>query len=241
MKFFTSIKLLIFLLPAFIMMPRAFAQSIQIEDNTFYYPHNFSTGHPVQMVGLAAAKLPEDVVETDDVVRAPLLSYEARYGVSDHITAYAGVHTNIVSFHFAVGSVVNYNFNRLGISAGSDAAFWFGKLDQLGFKTSFTGWVLYPNISAGFRFNKFTLSLKTEAVLNLAETSKNGGLKVSNNTDFFNGYTFGIYLEQPLWKDNFMIIGMRSTFLKFYYPMWAAFSTFDRTFYVPEFILKIIL
>ena len=71
-------------------------------------------------------------------------------------------------------------------------------------------------------------------MFNLTEHSKNGESEIENNLDFFNGWTIGFYIEQPLWKDHFVVIGIRSTFLKFYYPMWAAFSTFDRKFYIPE-------
>ena len=48
-------------------------------------------------------------------------------------------------------------------------------------------------------------------------------------------------LEQPLWKDNFLVLGIRSTFLKYYYPLWAAFSTFDRTYFIPEATITFIL
>ena len=217
------------------------AQNKGIENNTFYFPHAFHNGEVLHMVGLAAAKLPEDVVETDDIIRAPLFSYELKYGLPENFIAYGGVHTNIVSNHFAIGTVWNYNFKRFGIAVGTDMAYWFGRLTQFGFNTSYNGLVLYPNAGIGYRFNKFTISLKSELVFDLTETSKNGDIEVSDNGEFFNGFTVGIYLEQPLWKDNYVVLGIRSTYLKFYYPVWAAFSTFDRTFYIPEFIFKFIL
>ena len=217
------------------------AQIPVIENSTFYFPHPLQSGKALHLVGLAAAKLPEDVVETDDIIRAPLFSYELKFGLPENFIAYGGIHTNIVSNHFAVGTVWNYNFERFGIEVGTDLAYWFGRLTQFGFNTSYKGLVLYPNIGIGYRFNKFTLSLKSELVLDLTETSKNGNLEVTNNGEFLNGFTVGIYLEQPLWKDNYVVLGIRSTYLKFYYPVWAAFSTFDRTFYIPEFIFKFIL
>lgn len=220
---------------------RVLAQEPDIEKSTFYFPHSYEINKAVKLVGLATAKLPEDVVETDDVIRAPLFSAELKYGLPENFVLYGGITTNIVTYHFALGGSWNYNFARFGIAAGTDVAFWFGRLKQFGFNTSYTGWIMYPNVSIGYRFNKFSISLKSEAVLDLAETSKNGNIEVSDNGEFFNGLTFGIYLEQPLWKDNYVVIGARATYLKFYYPMWAAFSTFDRKFYIPEFIFKFIL
>ena len=217
------------------------AQQLDMNKNTFFFPHSYQSGQMISSLGLSTAKLPEDVVETDDIFRAPLFSYKLKYGIPENFVAEGGVETNIVTWHISVGPKWNYELNRMGFSVGTDIAYWFGQLKQFGFDTKFTGWILYPNISAGYQFNKFTISLKSELVLNLAEKSTNGTSEVSNDLDFFNGWTLGVYLEQPLWKDNFVVIGIRSTYLKFYYPMWAAFSTFDRTFFIPEATFTFIL
>lgn len=210
------------------------AQELNFNDNTFFYPHTYNSGQIISSLGVAAAKLPEDVVETDDVFRAPLFSYRMKYGLPENFLAEGSIETNIVTFNFMLGPQWHYMLDKLAFSIGTDLSFYFGKLEQFGFDTKFNGWALYPNISAGYKFNKFTISVKSELVFNLAEQSKNGDSEIENNLDFFNGWTIGFYLEQPLWKDNYVVLGVRSTFLKFYYPMWAAFSTFDRAFYIPE-------
>ncbi|MCU0332340.1 MAG: hypothetical protein MUE91_07515 [Ignavibacteriaceae bacterium] len=214
--------------------PVGIAQQLNFNENTFFYPHTFRTGQIVSSLGIAMAKLPEDVVETDDVFRAPLFSYRLKYGLPENFLAEGSVETNIVTFNFMLGPKWNYQFDKLAFSVGTDLSFYVGKLEQFGFDTKFNGWALYPNISAGYQFEKFTLSLKSELVFNLAEQSKNGDSEIENDLDFFNGWTIGVYVEQPFWSDNYVVLGVRSTFLKFYYPMWAAFSTFDRTFYIPE-------
>jgi hypothetical protein len=214
--------------------PDLFCQQLNFNENTFYYPHSYQSNQIISSLGLSLAKLPEDVIETDDVFRAPLFSYRMKYGLPENFVAEGGVETNIVTFQFSLGTKWNYELDRMGFSVGADIAFWLGQLEQFGFDTRYKGWLLYPNLSVGYRFNKFAITIKSELVLNLYEKSTNGDIEVSNNTDFFNGYTIGLYLEQPLWGDHFVVLGIRSTFLKFYYPMWAAFSTFDRTYYIPE-------
>lgn len=212
----------------------AFAQQLNFRENTFFYPHTYNSGQIISSLGLALAKLPEDVVETDDVFRAPLFSYRLKYGLPENFLAEGSVESNIVTFNFMLGPKWNYEIDQFGFSVGTDLSYYFGKLEQFGFDTKFNGWALYPNISAGYQFKKFTISVKSELVFNLADQSKNGESEIENDLDFFNGWTFGIYLEQPFWGDNYVVLGVRSTFLKFYYPMWAAFSTFDRAFYIPE-------
>jgi hypothetical protein len=218
-----------------------FSQQFDMNKNTFFFPHAYYSSQMISSLGLATAKLPEDVVETDDVFRGPLFSYRLKYGLPANFVGEGGVETNFITWHISLGPKWNYSIERWGFSVGADIAYWFGQLKQFGFDTSVSGWILYPNVSAGYRFNKFAISVKSELVFNLAETSKNGELEIENDLDFFNGWTIGVYLEQPLWKDNFVVIGIRSTFLKFYYPMWAAFSTFDRTFFIPEATFTFIL
>ena len=82
----------------------------------------------------------------------------------------------------------------MGFSLGADIAFWIGQLKHFGFDTDVNGWTLYPNISAGYQFDKFAISLKSEVVLNLAENAKQGDLEISDNLDFYNGWTIGVYL-----------------------------------------------
>ena len=238
-----SKKLLLktFLLQVFVLCNFAFAQQLNFNDNTFFYPHSFSPGKIVSSLGLSLAKLPEDVVETDDVFRAPLFSYRMKYGLPKNFLAEGSVESNIVTFNFMLGPKWNYELDKFGFSVGADLSYYFGQLEQFGFDTKFNGWALYPNISAGYQFEKFTISLKSELVFNLAEQSKNGESEIENDLDFFNGWTIGFYLEQPFWGDNYVVLGVRSTFLKFYYPMWAAFSTFDRTFFIPEATFTFIL
>jgi hypothetical protein len=217
------------------------AQVPELPSNTYFFPHPAGPQNIIQTVGLSMAKLPEDVVETDDVFRAPLFAYNLKYGLPENLNLETGLTTNIVTYHISLGPSWNYSADRMGLSVGTDLAFWFGQLKQFGFNTTYNGWILYPNVSAGYAFDNFTVSAKAEIVLNLAETSKNGENEISNNSDFYNGYTIGLYLEQPLWQANYVVVGARATYLKFYYPMWAAFSTFDRAYYIPEFTFKFIL
>ena len=224
----------LFLFHFFLLYQFSFAQQLNFQDNTFFYPHSYQQGQIISSLGLSLAKLPEDVVETDDVFRAPLFSYRLKYGLPENFLAEGSVESNIVTFNFMLGPKWNYELDRWGFSVGTDLSYYFGQLEQFGFDTKFSGWALYPNISAGYQFNKFTVSVKSELVFNLAEQSKNGDSEIENDLDFFNGWTIGFYLEQPFWGDNYVVLGVRSTFLKFYYPMWAAFSTFDRSFYIPE-------
>ena len=209
-----------------------------IRENSFFYPHSLNNNEILQTLGLSSAKLPEDVVETDDVFRAPLFAYRIKYGLPENLIAEGSAESNLITFHFAAGGKWNHEFGKFTMSSGGDIAFWFGKLEQFGFDTRIQGWHFYPNLSFGYAFPNFSVSLKYELLIILDQTTHNGDTKTENIFDTFSGHSFGLYIEQPLWKDNFVVIGFKSNFTKFYYPLWASFSTFDRFFYIPEFVLS---
>lgn len=229
---------ILFAIVPLLLCSNAYSQDLSIRDNSFYYPHTLNLNEINHTVGLASAKLPEDVVETDDVFRAPLFSYRIKYGLPINITAEGSFETNLITYHFALGGKWIYEFGKLSISAGTDAAFWFGALDQFGFDTRIDGWHLYPNLSLGYTFRNFSVSVKSELLFILSQSTRNGDIKTENTYDKFSGYSIGVYIEQPLWKENFIVIGFKSNFTKFYYPLWAGFSTFDRYFFIPEFVFS---
>ena len=81
------------------------------------------------------------------------------------------------------------------------------------------------------------ISIKSEVIIQTSRSDKSDDVKVKSDFNTFSGITFGLYIEQPLWKDNYILLGLKMNYTKFYYPIWAAFPTFNRYFYIPEFTL----
>jgi hypothetical protein len=92
----------------------------------------------------------------------------------------------------------------------------------------------YPNVAIGYKFSKFTISVKGELVLVTSLTETADDLEVESDINTFSGYTLTTVVEQALWKENYFLVGLKINWVKFYYPQWAAFSTFDRLFFIPE-------
>jgi hypothetical protein len=203
--------------------------------NYFHYPDGLNPGTLKHSVGLGLADLPEDQVEeSSDYIRAPLFNYQLRYGLPEHFSLYGAAYTNIVTFHFSLGPRWHYRIERFALSLGYDIAYWFGALNQFGYKSKINGWFNYPNLTVGYAFNKFAVSLKGELIIQTSQTNKAEDVEVSSTYNTFAGTIVGIYLEQPLWKDQVVIIGLKMYYTKYYYPIWAAFPTFNRYFYIPE-------
>ena len=236
-----KIKLLTIPLLIFYFYPVTPAQKFDIKDYSFFLPHSFKNKKSFHLAGLAAAKLPEEIIETEEVFRTPLFFYKIKYGLFENASAEAGLETNIITYHFSAGFHYNIEFDNWGLSAGGSIAYWFGRLKTTNFDAKAIGINFYPGITIGRSFKKFSVSLKSELIYFLTSTTYNGDLEASDNYDTYSGYSLGLYVEQPLWKDNVIVIGFRSVWVKFYYPVWAAFPTFDSRLYISEATVGLIL
>jgi hypothetical protein len=201
---------------------------------SFLYPQRMQEGNLKYFLGLSFANLPEDVVESDDLFWAPLFKFHALYGIPKNFLIEGSLNTNLITYHFSLGAKWNYVFNKFSFALGYDVAYLFGGLRQFGFDSSIKGWMNYPNIAIGYKFSRFTVSVKGELVLVTSLTETADDLEVASDLNTFSGYAITAVIEQPFWKDNYFLIGLKLNFVKFYYPQWAAFSTFDRLFFIPE-------
>ena len=56
---------------------------------------------------------------------------------------------------------------------------------------------------------------------------------------FLAGASGMLLIEQPLWKDNIVSLGIKIHYTKFYYPSWAVYPTWNRFNFIPEVIIGI--
>lgn len=210
------------------------AQNLDVRGNSFYYPHNIGSIKYLHTIGVKSANLPEDIVESDDNFRAPLIVYDFKFGLLNNLSLDGGIETNFITVQFSLGPKWSHEFGKFTLSVGGDAAYFVGALNQFDFKTEVNGWLAYPNLTIGYQFPRFSVSLKSEMILALDQTARTGEIEVSSSIRTLSGFSVAAYLEQPLWKNNFFVIGLKANFTKFYYPIWATFSTFDRLFFIPE-------
>jgi hypothetical protein len=209
-------------------------------DGYFIYPQPTLAKNFTSTIGLNAAGLPEDQVEeASSMIRGPLFNYQGLLDLRDNFQIYGAVYTNIITFHFSLGPKWGLTFDKFAFVIGYDVAYWFGKLEQFGFQSKIRGWINYPNLTVGYDFEKFAISLKGELIILRNLTEKQDEIEIETDRNSYAGATLGIYIEQPLWKDNYMLIGLKMNYTKFYYPTWAAFATFDRYLYIPEIVLGI--
>ena len=77
-----------------------------------------------------------------------------------------------------------------------------------------------------------TFQAKGNYVLSLHTES--GSLTAEDSQNWMSGSSFRLIIEQPIWKHTTLGFGLQASYLKFYYPQWPLFPTFDHHFWIPE-------
>jgi len=209
----------ILILSFIVFMSNIYSQSIYKNSNYFTLPQQTEHRNIKQIAGFSSASLPEDYIEeASDFLKAPLFGYAINYGLPKNFLLKGSVNTNIITWQIAAGGKWNYVFNKLSLAVGYDLAFVYGQLNQFGFKSKITSWINYPNLTLGYKFKKFAISFSTEAVVVTSLTEYADDEEIGNSKNKFAGVIFTTFIEQPLWKDNYLTIGFRMNYTKFYYP-----------------------
>lgn len=211
---------------------------MDIKKNSFYYPHNIGSVKYIHTAGIKSANLPEDIIESDDDYRAPLIFYDFKFGLLNEFSLDGGIETNFITVQFKFGPKWSQELGKFTFAVGGYAAHYLGAFNQFDFKTKINGWIVYPNLTIGYEFPRFSVSLESELILAIDQSTKIGDIETVNDVKTISGFSVTAYLEQPLWKDNFLVIGLKAYFTKFYHPIWISFSTFDRLYFIPEAIFS---
>jgi hypothetical protein len=231
----------ILLLIIILFLTDAYSQQFDIRRNSFYLPGETEEWRFRHLMGVAAIKIPEEIIEDETSLRAPLLYYRINLGLPANFLFKSSVETNIITFHFEGGLGWNFLLDKLSFSPEVKASYWTGRLKQYGFDSRMSGVDVTTGLSGGYSFGKYSITLKSELFYQISNTIKAGDVTVSRDPQKFNGYANGIYIEQPLWKDNVIVVGFRYVLVELYYPVWVAFSTFKRRFHVTEATVGLIL
>jgi len=206
--------------------------TFDITMSSMQFPHHYKKWGFQVSAGLSMVKPPKDLLE--NAIQAPLANFHATFGLPVNFSLEADLLTIIVSNQLALGPTYSFLYKNFGIKAGWDIAFVYGQLKQGGFDNSMRAWIHYPNLSVGYKLKKMAFTLKGEMVIVAKQVTKSGETEVENSTNFINGGTFALYIEQRIHKNKVFVIGIKDNYVKMYWPTWMLFSTFNRYYHIPE-------
>jgi len=228
---------LLFLM-VFLLLHSARAQEVAVQDtfditnHSMRFPHQYRKWGFQIGAGLLMVKPPMDLLE--NAIQAPLVDIHMTFGLPWRLSLEADVQSILVSNQISLGPRFGYGVKNFYFNVGWDFAFVYGQLRQAGFDNSTRVFIHYPNLSLGYKLKRMAFTLKGEGVVVTKLTQLTGENEVTRSKNFFNGITVGFYLEQRLWKNHVFIFGVKDNYLKYYWPTWMLFTTFNRHYHIPE-------
>jgi len=217
----------------------ALDSTFSIASSAIHFPHSYDVSRLKVSAGFSMVRPPKDMLET--AVQAPLVNFHATYSLPWHLSLDGDFTTLIVSNQLSLGPGISFSSGNIGFRAGYNIAYVIGFLNQFGFDNSTRAWISYPNISVGLELNKIALTLKAESIFVSSISTSSGDNELTSSRNFFNGFSGAFYIEQRLHRNRIFVIGLKNSYVKYYWPTWMAFSTFNRFYNIPELYFSWIL
>ncbi len=202
-------------------------------------PLNYSPLETRTSLSVLFTKLPYDWIETS--VEVPVFQVTNKTGLPFNLTLESSIQSIIVSNQVRTGPHRNFEMGRFSFGAGIDFGLMFGRMTIAGFNNSATGWATYPGLTAGYKAGNMSFAMNAEMTFINSLRISSGSEEIVHSRNYLSGAALSFFMEQPLWKDHMIIIGIINNFQKFWYPAWPAFSTFNRHYYIPQFHLGLVL
>jgi hypothetical protein len=186
-------------------------------------------------LGYASIKMPTDVYLEAAAARFPLFKFAGVMGLPSNFLMDAKVNTELVTNEFNLGGRWVYEFNdQLHADVGYSIAYLYGQLKQFAYDSKISGWTSYPSVALGYDFGSLALTFRGTLSLINSMQSTSGTTTVDFAVARFNGFYYRVTIEQRFYKTTTVGIGLQVNYMRFYYPEWLMFPTFDRYYWIPE-------
>jgi len=202
---------------------------------TIQYPAAMPLWEVKMGLGISTIAMPAAIVQETASLHWPLFGFDAVMGLPSNFLAEGILSTQFVSNQIEIsGRWVLDITDRLHADAGLGVGYFFGRLKQFEFNNTVHGWFLYPSVRVGYDFGPLAVTVQGKISFISELAVKNGDEEASNTNNMFNGFSYRISIEQPFWKTVTFGIAFQMNYLKFFYPEWVMFPTFNRYFWIPE-------
>jgi hypothetical protein len=194
----------------------------------WHYYHSFSFSYVAIPAAWALQK-----------INAPLITYNAKFSLPYGFDLQASLATIYVSNRLNFGASWNYSIQNYHFGIGYQIAYDFGELNQFGYKTKFSGWEQQPSIIAGYSFKKLACILRWDLYQTNSIDFDEAGHSVPMWNSFTNGYSISASVEQRLYRNKLISVGIKLNNIRYHFLAWPAFPVNQNNYWVPEFQLGI--
>lgn len=212
-------------------------KSFNIKSASFLLPIAHPAWHYDQSISFSYVDIPP--AWTLDRINAPMLSYNAKFSLPYGLNVQGSLSTMIVSNRLNFGPFWNFSIHNYHFGIGYQFAYDMGFLNRSGYDTKFSGWEQQPSITAGYSFKKFAIILRGDYYWTKSINLNEGGHSIHLWNGMSNGYSISASIEQRLYKNKVVSMGIKVNNIRYHFVAWPAFPVNQYRYIVPEFTIGI--
>lgn len=218
--------------------PKAFAGDGQ-PPKYFNYPKSYETWDYRFLAGIGITKLPTNIVE-EEINTSPVAFADFRLDLPWNFTTDLYMATNYISNIGTLSIQANLINSFVSVAPGIRGSMWFGHVEMESIKLKSYGMLIKPYVSAGIDFGDVMLTGTLEIQFANMYTFSEDSLLARFNQPRSN-YTLRFTLEQPLFGNTWVLLGLGLNYATFYYQSWLSYSAIRQYLFYPEVYFGFIL
>ncbi|MBK9247877.1 MAG: hypothetical protein IPM69_07150 [Ignavibacteria bacterium] len=199
-------------------------------------PYSFSGS-----IGATTTFVPRPIAE-EEIRQIPILDANFRYNLPVNFALTGRLGSNYITNLASIGAMWSISYRRFSLSFGDYSTLWYGFATmENSFDVSAIGWLNTPHVSFGIAFDEVLISVRGELLYITSRSTRVGDIEIASEKNVVAGGSFGIYTEQPFFRNTHLLLGLKINNLSNAYQSWLAFSTFNDRLTYPEFMIGILL
>jgi hypothetical protein len=214
-----------------------YTDSFDIKSASFILPRVLPEWHYYQAISFSYVDIPS--AWALQRINTPMITYNAKFSLPLGFNMQASLATIYVSNRLNFGPFWNYSIHNYHFGIGYQFVYDFGTLNQYGYKTKFRGWEQQPSITVGYSFKKTAIILRGDLYETKSIDFVEGGHSVPMWNSFINGYSISACIEQRLYRNKMISVGIKLNNIRYHFLAWPAFPVNQYRYLVPEFQLGI--
>ncbi len=205
----------------------------------FNFPKSYETWDYKFLAGIGITKLPTNIVE-EEINTSPVAFADFRLDLPWNFTTDLYIATNYISNIGTLSIQANLINSFVSFSPGIRGSMWFGHVEMESIKLKSYGMLIKPFVSAGIDFGDVMLTGTLEMQFGNMYTYSEDSL-LAKFSQPRSGYTLRFTLEQPLFGNTWVLLGLGLNYATFYYQSWLSYSAIRQYLFYPEIYFGFIL
>ncbi|MFZ4400885.1 MAG: hypothetical protein ACOYO1_12690 [Bacteroidales bacterium] len=226
-------KFKIILFFAFILHNLAIGQDIVKSKPFIFFPGAYQKWEYKISTGLSLTRLPNEIIE-EEINTLPTINADFKMGLPLKFILHSRINTNYISNMLSLAFQKSIIDKKIAMAVGVNTSYWFGQLYQDVIRLKAYGFIANPYITGGIHFKDIYLSLKLENQFSIMKTASEDEM-LGRSLQPNSAYAIQFTIEQALWKNNWVALGVKLNYSKFYYQAWLTYTAIDEYLLYPEY------